>query len=399
MLLFLALSGIFLSILLLYYNGRNFTSSIYLSGFFFTLSFQAFIIYVLVYSRSALLIAIFLIHFSFLLYLVGPMLYWYIRSVLTDNPRLSRKDLWHLLPALIFLVTSLEYIFTPFSYKLEMGEKAAANSDFLLTYEPTFLIRFFSNTALSLSRSLFALVYTFWSLGLLIRFLKKKNNLFVLSRQRYMISWLFQLISLFLILTVSHLLILAHSYYSLHADLFYTLNVLQILSGIGLIGLLVSPFFFPGILYGLPRLPDPIDIKEGRGEVIISSHTALSRKMPVYESEYLDQIVQQIDDCMVREKPYLNPGCNIYLISMMTRIPSHHLAYHFREERKTSFNQYRNKMRVDHAKKLIADGKASELTLEAIGKMSGFSNRNTFINAFKKEEGISPSEYLKRFSN
>jgi AraC-like DNA-binding protein len=353
-----------------------------------------------VYSKSAILIAIFLINFSFLIYLIGPMFYWYIRGVLTDNPRLNKKDLWHLLPALIFLVTSMEYtLFTPFSYKLEIGEKAAANSEFLLTFEPTFLIRFFSNSALSLSRSIFAIFYITWSLFLLIQFLRKRNNLFVLSRQRYMIPWLFHLISLFLVLTVSHLLTLAHSYYTLHADLFYTLNVLQVLSGIGLIGLLVSPFFFPGILYGLPRLPVPRDFKGDRGEINIPSHTVLSRKIPVYESEYHDQIVKQIDDCMAREKPYLHPGCNIFMISMMTRIPSHHLAYHFREERKTSFNQYRNKMRIDHAKSLISEGKASELTLEAIGKMSGFSNRNTFITAFKKAEGISPGEYLKRFSS
>jgi arylsulfatase len=42
--------------------------------------------------------------------------------------------------------------------------------------------------------------------------------------------------------------------------IFYTLNVLQILSGIGLIGLLISPFFFPGILYILVIMGDDIGI-------------------------------------------------------------------------------------------------------------------------------------------
>ena len=36
------------------------------------------------------------------------------------------------------------------------------------------------------------------------------------------------------------------------------LLLLQLLSALGLIGLLGSPFFFPGILYGLPRIPDSI---------------------------------------------------------------------------------------------------------------------------------------------
>ena len=45
-------------------------------------------------------------------------------------------------------------------------------------------------------------------------------------------------------------------------------------------------------------------------------------------------------------------------------------------------------------KKLISEGKAEELTLEAIGIQSGFTNRNTFFTAFKKVEGVSPSAFL-----
>jgi AraC-like DNA-binding protein len=58
---------------------------------------------------------------------------------------------------------------------------------------------------------------------------------------------------------------------------------------------------------------------------------------------------------------------------------------------------FRNEWSVEHAKSLIMEGKSSELTLEAIGILSGFSSRNTFLHAFKKVEGISPHTYLSRF--
>lgn len=38
------------------------------------------------------------------------------------------------------------------------------------------------------------------------------------------------------------------------------------------------------------------------------------------------------------------------------------------------------------------------MTLEAIGMLSGFSSRNTFLADFKKFEGESPGSYASRFN-
>jgi AraC-like DNA-binding protein len=61
-----------------------------------------------------------------------------------------------------------------------------------------------------------------------------------------------------------------------------------------------------------------------------------------------------------------------------------------------NFIAYRNRWRVGHAKKPIREGKSSQLTLEAIAGLSGFSNRNAFSSAFQKSEGVSPSTYALR---
>ena len=47
----------------------------------------------------------------------------------------------------------------------------------------------------------------------------------------------------------------------------------------------------------------------------------------------------------------------------------------------------------------MKEGKAKDLTLEAIGKLSGFSSRNTFLTTFKKVEGITPTTFAAQTKN
>ena len=94
MLAFLSLTGIFLSIILLVFNFRNNRSSVYLSLFFFSVSIYSLLIYVLLFSKSEVLVGIVFFNIGFLTYLTGPLLFLYTRSVLTDDSRLRRRDIW-----------------------------------------------------------------------------------------------------------------------------------------------------------------------------------------------------------------------------------------------------------------------------------------------------------------
>ena len=63
------------------------------------------------------------------------------------------------------------------------------------------------------------------------------------------------------------------------------------------------------------------------------------------------------------------------------------------------FNDVINSHRV----KYISDGLTNEqwntLTLEAVAEIAGFNNRITFLNAFKKFTGFTPSQYLKNIQD
>lgn len=402
MLLFLSILGFFLSLILLYFNGRKNMSTIFLGIFFLLISLYGFYQYVLLYSKSVFLIEILLVGFTLafpVLYLIGPMFYLYMRSVLTDDSRLKRKDIWHLLPLLIYFLASLPYNFVPLADKIQAATEVVKDVAYMQTYHATILDQIFPVSAIYLSRPILVLIYTLWSVGLFINYLIKKKATEVLSKQQFMKKWLCLLQGFLLILEVTQIILIIKAFEMHFSDLYFTLNVLRIFSAAGLLGLLISPFFFPAILYGLPRFP----------ELVLTSSTEKvdPHQVPVdprkktnhFEIDYLLSIHQKADSCMKDVQPYLQPDFNLAHLSVHTQIPVHHLSYFFREEKKQHFNDYRNEWRINHAKNLIIKGKANEFTLETIGLISGFSSRNTFLNTFKKIEGIPPSTFAAQIKN
>jgi AraC-like DNA-binding protein len=400
MVLAFSIIGIILSVILLYFNARKYRSSIYLGLFFLGVSLYSLYHFALISSKSVTLVSLFLLTipiFSSFFYLIGPMLYWYVRSVLTDKHYLKKNDIWHFLPMIIYLISAIPNFFTPWSLKMEAARAIVENVGAMQQFKPTLLSEIFSYPIMFLSRPVFILVYNLWAIIIFIRFLMYSSTSSVLSRQNFMTKWLSFLLGSLLILIVSHILLVIDLTLA-GSQVFFTLTSLQIGAAAGLTVLLISPFFFPGILYGLPRLPER--------KVIFMSETGNIKPMPAvdrktethFESDYLMIIQNKAEMCMKELQPYLQADCNLAYFSKLTKIPVHHLAYYFREEKKQTFNDYRNEWRIKHAKNLIKEGKNAELTLEAIGLLSGFSSRNTFFTAFKKAEGISPGSYAAKFA-
>ena len=397
MLLYLSITGIILSVILIYYNSRNFKSSIYLSFYFLIISIYGLNQYVLLFSKSAFWVTVFCAHFTFLYYLVGPLFYWYIRSVLADDSRFRKRDLIHLVPMMVYLIAVIPYFISPISSKLGIAEKIINDPGVLGEINFTILSNLFSVIAIYLSRSVLILGYVLWSFIVYLRFLKRQKEFMILKGESFIKRWLPILFGFTVTLIASYLLLVFQSYKTESMIPFYTVNFLNILTGIGLAGLIVSLFFFPGILYGIPRVPELAENMPVENE----AHTipALeSINAPHFESDYLLKIQEKIEACMKEFQPYLQPHLNLNKFADILQLPAHHLAYFFREFKKQTFNDYNNECRIRHAKELIFSGRTKNLTLEAVGVLSGFTNRSTFFRAFKKFEGVSPADFLAKIN-
>ncbi len=401
MLLYLSIIGILLSIILLFFNAKKFGATTYLGFFFLFTSLYGFYQYILLYSKSVTLISLFLFNLSIAgspVYLIGPMLYWYTRSVLTDNSKLRRSDLWHFIPALIFFISALPNAFVPWHEKVEAAMSLVQDEGFIMTYKTTLLHNILPSSVIFLIRIFLVLGYTIWSIGLFINYLIKKKSSAVLSKQHFMKKWLCYLLGFLFVLVVTQVFLVKKSFEMHFSDLFFTLNIIRVISAVGLTGLLISPFFFPTILYGLPRMPESDEQLKQNKEKTNHKNKRPEQLTNAFEYDYLKSIGQKSDSIMEELQLYLESDCNLAYFSKQINIPAHHLAYYFREIKKQRFNDFRNKWRINHAKTLIQEGKANEITLEAIGSLSGFSSRNAFITDFKKLEGESPSSYAARFN-
>ena len=96
MMFFLSGLGIFFSILLLFHNKGYKTANIYLGLFLLLFNFITVSHYLYIFSNSREFIALVLsIPINASAYVIGPLAFFYVRSILTDNPKLTKYDVLH----------------------------------------------------------------------------------------------------------------------------------------------------------------------------------------------------------------------------------------------------------------------------------------------------------------
>ena len=158
MLISLSIFGFFLSVILLYFNARKNSSVVYLASFFLLISLYSFQQYVMFESKSVVLVSVVFLNIGFLSYLIGPTLYWYMRSVLTDDFHLKRTDLWHLFPLVIFMVIASPHIFSSWAHKVTTATQIVANANVMWKHQDSGF-KYFISIIVFLSRPILLLGY------------------------------------------------------------------------------------------------------------------------------------------------------------------------------------------------------------------------------------------------
>lgn len=95
-----------------------------------------------------------------------------------------------------------------------------------------------------------------------------------------------------------------------------------------------------------------------------------------------------------QKKLYLEQDFTVTSCARELKMPAHHLSYFLKQHYGISFSDYKNKMRIDHAKTLIQKGFLGNNTMDSLAEECGFGNRSSFSKTFKSFTQLSPSEYL-----
>lgn len=115
-----------------------------------------------------------------------------------------------------------------------------------------------------------------------------------------------------------------------------------------------------------------------------------------YTPEQCQEMEERLNKLMAEEKLYVNPDLTMSMLATKLDLSSHALSYLFNQYMDTSFYEYINRLRVEMVKSMIDRGDAATYTIGAMGEMSGFRSKTSYLRSFKKVLGVTPKEYIKK---
>lgn len=104
----------------------------------------------------------------------------------------------------------------------------------------------------------------------------------------------------------------------------------------------------------------------------------------------------KIKNLIRSKKLYLNPKLSLQDIADILHLNVSYTSHSFNKSSKLSFPQYVNRLRIKHAKNILLDEEFKNYTLVSIALESGFNSKSAFYTAFKKETGLTPTEFRKQ---
>lgn len=127
---------------------------------------------------------------------------------------------------------------------------------------------------------------------------------------------------------------------------------------------------------------------------------------PILDSEHEKQIsepqikfakiISKIEKIIIEDKLYLSAELNMEELSAKIGINRTYLSKAVNQVYKENFNSFINELRVKDSIKLMTSKESAILSIEGIAREVGFNNRTSFINAFKKYSGVTPSYFMKK---
>lgn len=364
-LLFLCFMGSYL----LFTNGRKLKGgNLYLAILYLLMGIQTLSHIKIIEEIEIHIASVFFINTASLSFLIGPALYFYIKSLINLEFKLERKHLVHLVPFLIFFINTLPYIVSSYSSKIQLINAIKINPIQILDI-PLLIGK---SNIYYFSRPTLLLVYLYLSTRYfqVNKFLIKKH--YSKFQCNLLKRWIQMIFIFSAIVYFSNLIFTIHNYFTRDMD---GLNIMTGLAAIGLMFLCIQLFINPYVLYGFT------EVKYFSNKTLIAKLYIVTEKK-VYSQERINDLCAQFAQLEIT-KPYLQHSYSIKDLKNELQISGKSITYYFSEIEKNSFSEWKNKKRAEHAIKLIDEGYLRKYTREQLGNECGFLSRSNFNQALK----------------
>jgi len=110
------------------------------------------------------------------------------------------------------------------------------------------------------------------------------------------------------------------------------------------------------------------------------------------KSDLVAELYEKLLKIMGEEKPYLDPKLSLSGLAQLLEISPNQLSQIINQEASVNFHDFVNNYRVEEFLQIA--NKNKNFSLLALALDSGFNSKSSFNNIFKKQKGLSPSNYL-----
>lgn len=366
LLLFGCLQGVFLMSILLFHPGGNRQAKQLLAVLIGVISLQLFTY--LVVSTDLYRKFPHLTNSGIpLLFLIGPLYYGYVKSLLEDSFKWKVCDLAHAIPVLPAAFYFLSFYSFPAEQKIEVIEYMKSQAVVEVPFDVV----------------LFVGVHTIQTgiyIWLALHLIKKYQNgagALLTNGMRVKSKWLKQFSNVFLgywVLVFLNLILLDFfDRFAHEIDYVVFLGMTAIIGVIGFAAVRESGIFSGGL--SMPSIKkyqnSPISPQEAK------------------------RLADRLKDVMEQKRLYLHNELSLTDLAEKLSISSNHLSQIINQELDSNFYDFINNYRVREAMDRLKKPSSRHLTILAIAYEVGFNNKNSFNKAFKKVTGRTPSEYMK----
>lgn len=385
------LFGIFTSIILVYYLSSLNRSNIFLALFFLCCNLIVLVYFGLHFTKDRFWEGVCFVHFLPLSFILGPLLFYYVKNTVKEDKRFNLMDLLHLLPALVVALNCLPFTTLSFYEKSVIAQEIVEVTE---NYKLPFY--WFSFQFLLYARSIHVILYALLSIFYLHWNSKKLMGQYGVlpSNHRIIQRWIYTLVFIQLSIAINslgHMTTLytrPYTIFTIPSTVIFSESHFFRLCGGGFLLQNFILFLYPRVLYG--NISYNVDTEnEGIFEGL-KSNFAKKIKPPLMNDEFKLSLEKY-----VMSKPFIRTDFSLSQLSFDLKIPERVLSAYFNQELHKTFGEWRNDLRIDYACQIIEEGAAKKLTIEAIAAEAGFVSRSKFIDAFKARKGLTPSAFIK----
>lgn len=292
-------------------------------------------------------------------YLLGPLLYFYVKSLVDKNFKIRPVYIIHFIPFLV--LTGLVAFILIFWY---------------FFYFPLSLQRFLVSIHFrELDMSMIVIHLMSYNIACLIpvvRIIKSDKP----PSEALQVLWLKFLLPACTVL----LMIKAFIYISI---LLYGVSDLMVYSNI-LYSILLFIFIY-WISYYTLKNPETF------------SFSKKYQKSELKDSE-IEELRKRVICFIEENKIYLEPSLTITQLSKKLSIPVPYLSRVINESFNLNFCDFINRYRIEESKQHLKSISTTKKTILEIAYTVGFNSKSSFYEAFKKQTGIIPTEFIKKSS-